>query len=232
MVLVVDPFGFFAFREQRTGRGLPVSSDGTGRSETPPVRRSPAMALGLLPSRALSSTAGSFSIAHLFVTDKQIRFLRLRQFAEVPPEGMIIVHLADRFRLDNDLLARLICPLAPGQRFGLQFRPGFQNEKGEHLSDSKCKRPLWKACSEAGLDRKVGWHVLRHTFASHLVMNGVSLKTVQDLLGHTDIKTTLRYMHLNPKVRRDAVQTLNSLGTIWAQNENPPRLRVLTGGNH
>lgn len=99
----------------------------------------------------------------------------------------------------------------------------FCSPKGETLTDSQCKRPLWNACRDAGLSRKVGWHVLRHTFASHLVMRGVSLKTVQDLLGHSDIRITMRYTHLNPQVKRDAVQTLNTLGTIWA----PPKLVIV-----
>ncbi|NIQ14325.1 MAG: tyrosine-type recombinase/integrase, partial [Candidatus Dadabacteria bacterium] len=48
---------------------------------------------------------------------------------------------------------------------------------------------------KAGLTR-VTPHTLRHTFASHLVMNGVDLTTVQKLLGHTNISTTMIYSHL------------------------------------
>ncbi len=64
-------------------------------------------------------------------------------------------------------------------------------------------------CLKAGL-RKIGWHVLRHTFASHLVMKGVPLKTVQELLGHATIEMTMRYAHLSPEVKRDAVSLLDS----------------------
>jgi len=52
--------------------------------------------------------------------------------------------------------------------------------------------PLWRACRRAGL-RKIGWHCLRHTFASHLVMRGVPLKAVQELMGHATIEMTMRY---------------------------------------
>ena len=63
-------------------------------------------------------------------------------------------------------------------------------------------------CRAAGL-RAIGWHVLRHTFASHLIMRGRSIKEVQELLGHSDVTMTMRYAHLSPQVKRDAVATLD-----------------------
>jgi site-specific recombinase XerD len=57
--------------------------------------------------------------------------------------------------------------------------------------------------------RRIGWHTLRHTFASHLVMRGAPIKAVQELLGHATIEMTMRYSHLSPDVRRDAVSLLD-----------------------
>lgn len=93
----------------------------------------------------------------------------------------------------------------------------FSSEDGGMLTAKSCKWPLWRACRRAGL-RRVGWHVLRHTFASHLVMRGAPLKAVQELLGHADIKMTMRYAHLSPDARREAVRLLDSPpnGTIAA----------------
>jgi Phage integrase family len=70
------------------------------------------------------------------------------------------------------------------------------------------KAPLAHALKRAGL-RHIGWHALRHTFASHLVMRGAPIKAVQELLGHSTIEMTMRYSHLSPDARRDAVRLLD-----------------------
>lgn len=88
----------------------------------------------------------------------------------------------------------------------------FCDAKGEHLSDSECKRPLYNACRLAGLGRQIGWHVLRHTFASHLAMRNAPVKSIQELMGHADIRQTMRYMHLAPAANRSSVELLNGTG--------------------
>lgn len=102
--------------------------------------------------------------------------------------------------------------------------------RGPGPLNHKTPRAVLRAlCQEAGI-RRIGWHVLRHTFASQLVMVGINIKAVQELLGHSDIRTTMRYAHLAPTVLRDAVHALetNQRATISGQpmgNAHPP-LRI------
>jgi integrase len=84
----------------------------------------------------------------------------------------------------------------------------FCKADGSPFTKGECKHPLWRACRTAGL-RRIGWHVLRHTFASHLVMRGVPLKAVQELMGHATIEMTMRYAHLSPEMRTDSVDLLD-----------------------
>lgn len=92
-------------------------------------------------------------------------------------------------------------------RFARKFV--FPGDKGKMLTRGECNSPIWRACRRAGL-REVGWHVLRHSFASQLAMAGVSLKAIQELMRLASIAMVLRYAHLTPSVRSDAVALLDT----------------------
>ena len=72
------------------------------------------------------------------------------------------------------------------------------------------KRSFATACRKAGISGAT-FHSLRHTFASHLVMNGIDLTTVSRLLGHKSLTMTLRYAHLAPNHLDKAVNSLNAV---------------------
>jgi len=81
---------------------------------------------------------------------------------------------------------------------------------GRVLTVGEPRYAMERVCKRAGL-RQIGWHVLRHSFASHLAMRGAPLKAIQELLGHSTIQMTMRYAHLAPEVAREAVRLLDEL---------------------
>lgn len=90
-----------------------------------------------------------------------------------------------------------------------RFRAQYVFGPGDvRLTAGETKWPLWTACKTSSVVR-CGWHVLRHTFASHLAMRGVSMKAIQELLGHATMAMTMRYAHLSPSTKRDAVDRLD-----------------------
>jgi integrase len=78
---------------------------------------------------------------------------------------------------------------------------------GRPLHRKTLSRPTSNANRHSGVKR-IRFHDLRHTFASHLVMSGVPIRTVQELLGHEEITTTMRYVHLTPEFRHEAIRKL------------------------
>jgi integrase len=82
---------------------------------------------------------------------------------------------------------------------------------GSPLTRSAIEAALRHACKLAGL-RRIGSHVLRHTFCSHLAMRGAAPKAIQELAGHSTLSMTLRYMHLAPSALREAIGLLDDFG--------------------
>jgi integrase len=90
--------------------------------------------------------------------------------------------------------------------------------EGEPVKDVKTS--FATACKEADIPygreavNGVTFHDLRHTFASHFVMRGGKIEALQQILGHKDIKTTLRYAHLSPEYKKKEVNLLNGLTSL------------------
>jgi len=95
----------------------------------------------------------------------------------------------------------------------------FSSPEGNPITD--VKKGFAGALQRAGVTRHVRFHDLRHTFASHLVMKGVDLRTVAKLMGHRDIKVTMRYAHLAPDHLQAAVDVLvDRVGKGHRKREN------------
>jgi integrase len=86
----------------------------------------------------------------------------------------------------------------------------FCKEDGEQMNYDEADTCLERVVRAAGpaMAKVRGFHILRHTAASHLVMSGVPLETVQVILGHEDLKTTQRYRHLAPNTLKAAMEKL------------------------
>ena len=75
--------------------------------------------------------------------------------------------------------------------------------------DHVTQRDFKKAQVRAGFDKRIRFHDLRHTFASHFMMNGGNIYTLQKLLGHSDIKTTMIYAHLDNQFLKEATEIIS-----------------------
>lgn len=85
----------------------------------------------------------------------------------------------------------------------------FHDIHGRPLNKHTSLRKLHGFCRKAGL-REIGWHCLRHTFASHLTQAGANLVAVQNLLGHSEIRTTMRYAHITGDLLQEAIGVLET----------------------
>jgi integrase len=83
----------------------------------------------------------------------------------------------------------------------------FVTSRGNQLNRNHLRERLVKICMRIGIEPG-NIHTFRHSFVSHLVMSGVDLPTVQKLMGHSDIETTMIYAHLAPEHLKGAVDKL------------------------
>jgi integron integrase len=74
--------------------------------------------------------------------------------------------------------------------------PRSGKELRHHVLESGLQKAVTRAAAQVGLDKKVGCHTLRHSFATHMLEHGVNIRVLQELLGHADVKTTEIYTHV------------------------------------
>lgn len=97
----------------------------------------------------------------------------------------------------------------PSARLSLDPRSG--TARRHHLHENGLQRAVKQAARAAGIDKRVSTHTLRHSFATHLLEGGYDIRTVQELLGHADVATTMIYTHVLNRGGRGVRSPLDTL---------------------
>jgi integron integrase len=116
-------------------------------------------------------------------------------------------------------------PRAAKLPLGVRSAAGYQAERRHHLHETSIQRAVRQAVVDVGITRRVSCHTFRHSFATHLLEEGYDIRTIQELLGHRDVKTTMIYTHV---LNRGGRGVRSPADLLWAGVASTPDLRQLS----
>jgi integrase/recombinase XerD len=164
---------------------------------------------GLRISEAVSLTAGDIDSGRMLVVIRRGKGAK------------------DRYTVLSGRLLLLLREYWKIQRPTTWLFPGVK--AGSHISAGSVRKLCQEACQMAGITKHVTPHVLRHSFATHLLENGTDLRAIQVMLGHTRIDTTARYIHVSPQTIGRTVSPLDCLAEAGQKQRRPDAAKSQAG---
>lgn len=154
--------------------------------------------------------------------------LRVRELVELRPDDIDSEAMKIRVREGKGgkgrytLLSQTL--LETLRRYFRKYRPlqrlFYGNTPQSAMPTRTVQRMVATTALRAGLKKRVTPHLLRHSFATHLLEHGTNLRHIQELLGHASLKTTMIYTHVSPQALSQVVSPLDRLDLTLQKTEN------------
>lgn len=194
--------------------------------------------------KKLPSTLSEKEILSLFKAVENLKYrtiimtiysagLRLQEAIQLEPVDIDSAEMRIRIKAGKGNKERYVMLsstlLGALREYYRRYRPGkwlfFGKRKLEPIHPRNVQRAIERAAVKAGIQKRVTPHLLRHSFATHLLDRGTNLRYIQELLGHSSITTTMIYTHVSRRKLTEVVSPLDWLGLPPPEQGSPTAKR-------